>query len=125
MRPSPRALLVEDEFMIALLLEGYMLDCGVEETVLEPTLARGLEAARTGDFDLAVLDVNLNGESSFPIAQVLSERNIPFTFSTGYGPEGVVRHFPDRPVLTKPFSVSALREVVHRLLNGAPGDGRV
>ena len=117
MRRSPRALLVEDEFMIALLLEGYMHDCGISETVLEATLSRGLEAARTGEFDLAVLDVNLNGESSFPIAEVLNERGIPFTFSTGYGPEGVVRKFPDRPVLTKPFSMPALQAVVNQLLD--------
>lgn len=122
---SLRALLVEDEFMIALLLESYMKDCGVSEVVVVPTLARGLAAAREGDFDLAILDVNLNGESSFPIAQVLSERRIPFSFSTGYGPEGVARQFPDRPVLTKPYSPAVLKVVLRQLLDDPPADPQV
>lgn len=119
-RPTPtpqrRALLVEDEAMIALMLEDDLRDAGVEEVALAHTLRAGLDLARGGAFDLALLDVNLNGERSDSIADALEAREVPFAFSTGYGPRGLTARFRDRPCLTKPHGARELRRVVEGLL---------
>ncbi len=118
-RPGPApndVLLVEDEALIAMLLEDYFRDMGIGNVTVASTLADGLQAARTGRFDLAVLDVNLRGERSDGIAAVLVERGIPFLFSTGYGRVGVSDLYSDCPVLTKPVRFADLRAMVDRLL---------
>lgn len=112
-----RALLVEDEPLIAMLFESYVEELGVAWIVRAASLAAGLEAARTGDFDFALLDVNLNGKRSYPIADLLAGRRIPFIFLTGYGQQGLDDRFAGRPVLTKPFSARSLRRVVSRLVD--------
>lgn len=102
--------------MIALLLEGYLRELGVSEVVSAGSLDEGLKAASVEEVDFAVLDVNLNGEMSFPVADTLAERGIPFVFSTGYGRQGIEERFANCPVLTKPYSVAALRRVVQSLV---------
>lgn len=115
---SPQALLVEDEFMIGMLLESYAEAIGIQIAAVVSTLSEGLEAARSQDFDLAILDVNLNGEASFPIADVLAERGVPFVFSTGYG-EAVCNRFPNRPVLRKPYHRCAFQKAMTALVGEA------
>src|SRR5665213_2032174 len=80
-----RVLLVEDENLIALLLEDMLADLG--HTVVGPVarLDKGLEIARHEEFDVAILDININGGETYPIAEALAVRDIPFVFSTGYG----------------------------------------
>lgn len=111
-----RALLVEDESLIAMLLEDQLRALGVTEVTLAPTLQAGLEKASAGEFDFAVLDVNLNGERSDAIAAVLVERGVPFAFSTGYGRAGVAERFASYPVATKPTQFEELRRIVDGLL---------
>ncbi|WP_202900461.1 hypothetical protein [Parvularcula oceani] len=115
------ALLVEDEFMVAMLVEGYLHDLGVERVTRSATLQDGLAQARRGDFDFAILDVRLNQDLSFPIAEVLRERGIPLTFQTGYGGEGIESRFADCPVLTKPYTLEKLREILPCLHGGRTG----
>ena len=88
---NQRVLIVEDETMIAMLLEDVVAEGGY--TVVGPVgrLAGALAVAVSGEIDAALLDANLHGESVFPLARVLAERHIPFVFLTGYE----VRNFPE------------------------------
>src|ERR1051325_3229252 len=99
-----RALLVEDEGSIALMLEDMLGALGCEIAASVARLAQACTVARTHSFDFAILDVNLGGELSFPFALILRERGIPFLFSTGYGEGAVPPEFGTYPVLNKPFS---------------------
>ena len=102
--PKHRILVVGDDAMVGMLLEDMVLDCG--DDVIGP-VARFEDApalARAAEFDVAVLDLNLNGTLSSPIAEVVRERGIPIIFSTGHGSEGLRDGFKDCPTLQKPFS---------------------
>src|SRR3954471_16913155 len=97
-----RVLLVEDEALIAMLMQDMLseLDCDVVETAGE--LDEAVAAARAGSFDLAFVDLNLAGVPAYPVAQALRERGIPFAFVTGYGAASDAAN-ADVPVLQKPF----------------------
>jgi two-component sensor histidine kinase/CheY-like chemotaxis protein len=103
-------LLVEDEPLVALMIEKLVVSLG--HTVAGPyaTLAQAREAVEDDDFTGAILDINLAGELVFPIADVLSRRRVPFIFTTGYGPELVAPRFAHVPVLSKPLEAHMLRE---------------
>ncbi len=76
---------------------------------------------RSNRFDLATLDVNLNGTRSYAVAEALNARQVPFAFSTGYGEHGVDEGHGDRPVLNKPFSRFQFERVISKLLeDGVP-----
>ena len=70
--------------------------------------------ATEGQFDLALLDVNLAGSQSFPVAAILRDRNIPFLFATGYGIKGIIEEFRTYPVLQKPFRAVDLEQALER-----------
>jgi CheY-like chemotaxis protein len=112
-----RVLVVEDEAAISMLLEDMLLDFGCEIVGPAARLASALEMVRAGGFDLAILDVNLAGEPIYPVAEALTERNLPFVFSTGYGSAGIKEPFRGRPVVQKPFSQQDLKRT---LLEVAP-----
>ncbi len=78
------------------------------------TPADALVAIDSTPFDVALLDVNLNGESSLPVAARLTEAGRPFAFTTGYGSQGADSDFADVPVLTKPYSLSDLEAQLNR-----------
>jgi len=101
--------------MIAMLIEDMLLDLGCEVAATAGRFEEALALAETGDFDLALLDVNLVGRPVFPIARVLMQRGIPFAFLTGYGSTGIDPGYPDAPVLPKPFLAQDLEAVVNRL----------
>lgn len=84
-----RILVVEDEMTIALMIEDMLTDLGHDVVELAMRLPRALAAARNETFDFAILDVNLDGHRSSPVAEVLIERGIPFVFATGYGSDGI------------------------------------
>ena len=88
-----------------MLIEDMLVEMGFE--ILGPAmrLEPALEMAREESFDLAVLDVNLANEQSFPVAQVLNERGIPYVFATGYGLTGLNGRFQEVTTLQKPFEV--------------------
>jgi CheY-like chemotaxis protein len=99
-----RILLVEDESLIAMLIEDTLSELNCTMVAVAATLGDALDKASSMDFDIAILDVNLNGSPSYPIAALLVRRRIPFIFSTGYGVSGVPEAFRELPVLTKPFN---------------------
>ena len=100
-----RVLLVEDESLVAMLVEDMLADLGCKVVGVGSRLDAGLELAQTVACDAAVLDVNLGGGvTSLPIAETLMRRRIPFLFATGYGPGAVAQHPLSAPVLRKPFT---------------------
>lgn len=110
-----RILLVEDEMTIALMIEDMLTELGHEVVELAMRLPQALEAARHIDADLAILDVNLDGHRSFPVADILVERAIPFAFATGYGAAGLDEAYHGKPVLAKPFLFEDLRKVLAQI----------
>jgi CheY-like chemotaxis protein len=117
-RPRLRVLVVEDEVLVGMLLEDMLLDLDYEVAVVSTNLVDALEKARSADFDLAVLDVNLNGQQSFPVADVIRERGLPFLFATGYGGRVLVSAHAGVPVVQKPFGREELRRALVRLTAG-------
>lgn len=107
-----RFMIVDDEMIIALNLESMLEDLGhtVVETVSR--VERGLEVAKTSDIDMAILDINVRGVLSFPIAAILRNRSLPFIFSSGYGERGLIDGFRDELVLTKPYDTEGLRRIL-------------
>lgn len=106
--PAPRVLIVEDEVVVAMFLEDTLADLGYAVAGSATSLDEGLAAARGAALDAALLDVNLAGRESFPIAAVLRGRGVPFLFVTSYGPAGIQPAYRDAPVLTKPVDPAAL-----------------
>ncbi|HEY0013806.1 MAG TPA: response regulator [Allosphingosinicella sp.] len=98
-----RILVVEDEMLVAMNIEDMLLAMGHEVAGIASRLGPALQLAREGEFDLAMLDVNLAGETSFPVAEILRGRGIPFLFATGYGADGIEEGYRGAPVLQKPF----------------------
>src|SRR4051812_34572873 len=78
-----RILVVEDEMLIAMLLEDMLAELGHEVTGVAPRVSEALAAVSRDDYDLAILDLHLNGQSAFPVADALIERGKPFAFATG------------------------------------------
>jgi CheY-like chemotaxis protein len=113
-----RVLVIEDEVLIGMLLEDMLTDLGYAIAGTASRLDEATGLARTADFDLAILDVNLNGRESYPVAEILAERGIPFMFATGYGERGMPSAFQNRPTLQKPFQLESL-QLQLRQLDGA------
>jgi len=111
-----RILIVEDETMIAMMVEDFLTDLGWDVVGLAGSLDRALTMAREADIDAAVLDVNLQGHDSFAAADILCERNIPFVFASGYGADGMAGRFEKVPVLTKPFQRDELERALSRAM---------
>lgn len=124
MTPLPwRVLIVEDDPIIAMLLQDMVEQLGC--TVVGPagSVTAAMRLLEDVPITGALLDCNLGGEKVWPVADRLTERHLPFVFSTGYGEAGVERRFAGVPVLAKPYDVKRLREVLMPLLNAAAGHG--
>ena len=115
------ALVVEDEGVVALLIEDMLLELGCRIAASAARFDAAVELARTAAIDFAVLDLNLAGVSALPIAGILRERNIPFVFSTGYGMSGLPEELNSYPTLAKPFSFDEFRDKVCQALEGTRG----
>src|SRR5713101_3445899 len=115
---AKRVLVVEDELMIRMLLEDMLAELGYTITATAARLDEALEAARNADFDIAILDVNLNGQPISPVADALVARGMPFVFATGYGERGLPDSHRDRPTLKKPFQLDGLKRLLQSALDG-------
>lgn len=120
----PRVLVVDDEPLIAMLVEDWLADMQCETVGPAGTAAAALALIDGADIDGAILDVSLDGHDSFAVADVLRERAVPFAFATGHGRERIDERFRDAPTLAKPYDFESVRKVVTALLErGAAGSG--
>jgi CheY-like chemotaxis protein len=114
--PGKRILVVEDELMIRMLLEDMLGELGYTIAAEAARLDEALAAARNIEFDVAILDVNLNGQTTAPVAEALAARGTPFVFATGYGEHGLPEAYRDRPTLKKPFQMDGLNRALQSAL---------
>jgi DNA-binding response OmpR family regulator len=103
-----RVLVVEDEFMIAMLIEETLIDHDCIVVGPFTNLMDAVEAAQHEIIDLAVLDVNLRGEKVYPVAELLDQRGIPFLILSGYGKDAIPGNRPGWHACSKPFSPADL-----------------
>ena len=117
-----RVLVVEDEYLVAALIEQILESAGC--VVMGPVarVPEALDAVDHDDCDAAVLDVNLAGELINPVADALSERDVPFMFVTGYGASALPKEYAERPHIGKPFRMAELLGMLSTILRC---DGRL
>ncbi len=113
------ALVVEDEAVIGFMVEDMLADLGCRVAGVAPDVETALGLLAAEPVDIAVLDVNLGNERSFPVADALRRRRIPFLFATGYGAGGIPAGYSDVPVLAKPYSSELLRRSLTGLVRPA------
>lgn len=107
-------LVVEDEMLILLLLEEIMIENGCASVKLASSVPQALGLIDSNSFDAATLDLNVNGIKSYPVADALEARCVPFVFMTGYSASLLQGRYSGHPILQKPFkerSVAALNRV--------------
>jgi DNA-binding response OmpR family regulator len=109
---QPRILVVEDETILAMMVEDVLLDEGYSVVGPFARVAAALQAAELEALDAALLDVNLAGEMVFPVAEMLARRGVPFLLMTGYDNRNLGKAYQDWPVVMKPYR---LDDVVARL----------
>jgi len=103
-----RILIVEDEALVAMLVEDALLDAGCEVLGPAADVESALRLLNESKIDAAVLDMNLGGDSSAPVADALAERGMPFVVATGYGASGLPPRHRGVPVLAKPYDPADL-----------------
>src|SRR5690349_10718351 len=94
---APGILVDEDEYLIRMLLEDMLDELGLSVAAAVGSIAEAKEHAQSSAFKAAILDVNVDGEEIFPVADVLAERGLPFVFVTGYGENSLPERFRGRP----------------------------
>jgi CheY-like chemotaxis protein len=120
-QPSPpvgrRILLVEDEALVAMMIQDCLTENG--HSVIGPVsrASDALQAAKDGDYDAAILDINLGDGMAYPVADIVSARGIPFVFVTGYDADTIDERFSTVPILQKPIE----RQMLERLFLSGPG----
>jgi two-component sensor histidine kinase/CheY-like chemotaxis protein len=113
---AQRVMIVEDEALIAMVLVENLQEMGLSTVGPFSRVADALKVDE--EIDAAILDVNLGGESVYPVAEMLSARGIPFVFMTGYGSASIDPRFANVPVLQKPIEAKALEDMF--VSRGAP-----
>jgi DNA-binding response OmpR family regulator len=111
-----RVLVVEDEYLVAILIEEILESAGCIVRGPIPRVPAALDAVDHEDYDAAVLDINLAGERITPVADALSHRKVPFLFVTGYGTNALPSEYAQRPYICKPFRLADLLGALSKLL---------
>ena len=118
---KPKILIVEDSFLVLIGLEAMCADLGWELVGPATRLGEALALARSATFDAALLDVNLDGEMSWEVADVLKERGIPFAFSTGYDQSNILpEHLAGTQVLAKPYRIDDVERRLRKMMAAGP-----
>ncbi len=108
-------LVVEDEMLIMIMIESMLADLGCEQVTAAATVSQAIDLIGRMDFDAAMLDMNLDGQASYEVADRLAQRGVPFMFSTGSSEQDIRPEYRDRPVLRKPFSEHELTAIFSSL----------
>jgi CheY-like chemotaxis protein len=116
MLAGKRILLVEDEALVAILLEDMVLSLGALVVGPESRVDLAVARAETEPLDAAILDINLAGQRSYAVADALRQRGVPFAFATGYGELGVDPTHRGVPVLIKPYTEGDVARALEQLL---------
>ena len=116
MSEPPCILIVEDEPLIAMMLEDFIASLGHDVAGPCETVAEALATIAEKDFDLAILDVNLKGESVWPVATALRERGIPFVLASGGHVEPPPAEFADTPMIEKPYTIDRVTPIIDAAL---------
>ena len=116
--PGGSVFLVEDEVMIRMMVADMLDELGYSVAAEAGEINEAIRLAEITEFDIAILDVNVNGKVISPVADVIQARNRPFVFATGYGAQGLPEEFRDRPTLQKPFQMETLAQVLSSTLKG-------
>ena len=105
-------LLVEDEALVAMMIQECLTECG--HSVIGPIsrAADALQAAKESDYDAAILDINLGDGMAYPVADIVAARGVPFVFVTGYEADTIDDRFSDVPILQKPIERQMLQAAV-------------
>jgi CheY-like chemotaxis protein len=111
-------LLVEDEVMIRMMVADMLEELGYSIAGEAGDIDEGVRLVQSSDFDIAILDVNVNGKVITPVAEAVELRGLPFVFATGYGVQGLPEKFRDRPTLQKPFQIETLARTIEMVLKG-------
>lgn len=112
---APRVFIVEDESMLVMLLEDLLPTLGYEVAGSAASVDQALADLPDAKTDLVIIDVNLAGTPSFPVADALRAQGVPFLFTTGYGQQGLPERFADAPVLAKPFRRQDIENALTRV----------
>lgn len=110
-----RVLVVEDEMLVLMFMEDMLADLGCRSVSAAATVDQALTLVKTNSFDVAMLDMNLGGVRSYPVADALAARGVPFAFATGYGGH-TLDGYGERPMLKKPFQFGDLVQTLTGLL---------
>lgn len=108
-------LLVEDESLVLILMEDLLLELGASKVVSAMRLDEATRIARRAEVDLAIIDLNLAGSASYPVAEILRARGVPVVFATGYGAAGHDEEWRTMPTISKPVTAAALTEVLRTI----------
>src|SRR4029079_10066169 len=108
----PRLLVVEDEYLIRMLLEDMLDDLGYGVAAAVGTLSEARQIAADGDFGAASLDANREGREIYQTADILTQRGLPFVFVTGYGERSLPEPYRGLPALQKPFQAEQLKNTL-------------
>jgi CheY-like chemotaxis protein len=109
---SARILVVEDEYMLAEALAEALIALGVQVVGPVGGLDEALALATASELDGAILDINLGGETVFPLADALAARGVPYVFATGYGRESIPAPYREAPILSKPVDAAMLKALL-------------
>ncbi len=117
-----RVLVVEDESMVSMIMEEFLEELGCHVVATASRLDEALDKASNVALDAAVLDINLAGRLSYPVAQLLHDRQVPFIFATGYDALALPQPLRSVPVLAKPFRQMQLAEALLRAEGAGAGN---
>ena len=117
-------LLVEDDAMIRMMIADMLEELGHRVAAEASDIRLAIEFARSASLDLAILDVNLQGAMSFPVADVLTARQIPFIVASGYGSNVTSDRYGQRLVLQKPFTIDRLEWAIEQTMQVCKGADR-
>jgi DNA-binding response OmpR family regulator len=107
---------VEDEAMIRIMVTDMLEELGYRVVVETGDIEEAAKLARSADFDLAILDVNVRGKLITPVAELIRARRCPILFATGYGSAGLPEEFRDFPALPKPYRLEALAKAIDSVI---------